>query len=87
MLFKRSSGQPMQADRRGLLIAACAGVAVGLLPGLGFVAPLARRFPKGFLWGAATAGHQIEGNNVNSDIWLLENVKPTIFSEPSLNAV
>jgi beta-glucosidase len=43
-------------------------------------------FPKGFLWGAATAGHQVEGNNVNSDIWVLEHVKPTIFAEPSGDA-
>ncbi|WP_267347158.1 family 1 glycosylhydrolase [Sphingomonas sp. GM_Shp_2] len=42
--------------------------------------------PKGFLWGAATAGHQVEGNNTGSDIWLLERVKPTIFSEPSGSA-
>jgi len=26
-------------------------------------------FPKGFLWGTATAAHQIEGNNTNSDWW------------------
>jgi beta-glucosidase len=26
----------------------------------------------GFLWGAATAPHQIEGNNVNSDLWARE---------------
>jgi beta-glucosidase/6-phospho-beta-glucosidase/beta-galactosidase len=31
-----------------------------------------RAFPEGFVWGAATAGHQIEGNNVNSDFWFLE---------------
>jgi beta-glucosidase len=43
-------------------------------------------FPKGFLWGAATAGHQVEGNNINSDIWVLEHVKPTIFTEPSGDA-
>jgi beta-glucosidase len=43
-------------------------------------------FPNGFLWGAATAGHQIEGNNTSSDIWLLENVKPTMFAEPSGDA-
>jgi beta-glucosidase len=43
-------------------------------------------FPKGFLWGAATAGHQVEGNNVNSDCWLLENTKPTIFVQPSGDA-
>jgi beta-glucosidase len=45
-----------------------------------------RAFPDGFLWGAATAGHQVEGNNVNSDIWLLEHVHPTIFREPSGDA-
>lgn len=44
-------------------------------------------FPKNFLWGAATAGHQVEGNNVNSDLWVLENVKPTVFAEPSGDAV
>jgi beta-glucosidase len=45
-----------------------------------------KAFPAGFLWGAATAGHQIEGNNVNSDFWFLENIKPTIFAEPSGDA-
>lgn len=39
-----------------------------------------------FLWGASTAGHQVEGNNVASDIWLLEQVEPTLFSEPSGDA-
>ena len=29
-------------------------------------------FPTGFLWGSATAGHQIEGNNTNSDWWARE---------------
>jgi len=33
-------------------------------------------FPDGFLWGAATAGHQIEGNNVNSDWWERETTIP-----------
>lgn len=40
----------------------------------------------GFLWGAATAGHQVEGNNVSSDIWLLEQLKPSPFKEPSGDA-
>jgi beta-glucosidase len=46
--------------------------------------PLA--FPKGFLWGTATAGHQTEGQNVNSDIWLLEHIKPSTYKEPSGDA-
>jgi len=29
-------------------------------------------FPRGFFWGAATAAHQIEGNNTNSDWWQAE---------------
>lgn len=40
-------------------------------------------FPKSFLWGVATAGHQNEGDNVDSDTWFLEHVSPTVFSEPS----
>lgn len=43
-------------------------------------------FPKGFLWGAATAPHQIEGNNVASDLWFIENQQPTIFAQPSGDA-
>jgi beta-glucosidase len=45
-----------------------------------------RAFPEGFVWGAATAGHQIEGNNVNSDFWFLENLTPTTFVERSGDA-
>lgn len=30
-------------------------------------------FPPTFLWGASTAAHQIEGNNVNSDWWQREH--------------
>jgi beta-glucosidase len=43
-------------------------------------------FPPGFVWGAATAAHQVEGNNVNSDLWVLEHCTPTLFEEPSLDA-
>jgi beta-glucosidase len=45
-----------------------------------------KSFPPGFLWGAATAAHQVEGNNVNSDLWVLEHCNPTLFEEPSLDA-
>jgi beta-glucosidase len=43
-------------------------------------------FPDGFLWGAATAGHQVEGGNVNADIWPLEWAKHSTFAEPSGDA-
>lgn len=45
-----------------------------------------KTFPSGFLWGAATAGHQVEGNNSGSDVWFLENIRPTVFAEPSGDA-
>lgn len=43
-------------------------------------------FPQGFLWGASTAPHQIEGNNTTSDLWYLEHQQPTVFQEPSGDA-
>lgn len=45
------------------------------------------RFTKEFLLGAATAAHQVEGNNKNSDCWAMEQMKHTSFAEPSLEAV
>jgi beta-glucosidase len=42
-----------------------------------------RDFPSGFLWGAATAGHQVEGDNTTSDTWFAEQVRPSVFREPS----
>jgi beta-glucosidase len=29
-------------------------------------------FPRGFLWGTATAAHQVEGNNTNNQWWMWE---------------
>ena len=43
-------------------------------------------FPQGFLWGTATAAHQVEGNNLNNDNWLMEHTPGTIFVEPSGDA-
>ncbi len=42
--------------------------------------------PKDFIWGAATAGHQVEGGNFNSDIWVLEHIKPSPYLEKSGDA-
>ena len=43
-------------------------------------------FPKGFLIGAATAAHQVEGNNIHSDYWIQEHLPHTSFTEPSGDA-
>jgi len=45
-----------------------------------------QKFPAKFLWGAATAAHQVEGNNINSDNWLLERAPNTLYQEPSGDA-
>jgi beta-glucosidase len=45
--------------------------------------PGARDFPEGFLWGAATAAHQVEGQNVNSDWWAFEHAPSTAARESS----
>ncbi len=71
-------------DRRTLI---ATGTALAASPALAATRQLSRRnFPQGFLWGASTAGHQVEGNNVVSDNWFLENIKPTIYSTPSGDA-
>lgn len=71
---------------RRSFLAGSAALAGGLAaPGLAGEGA-ARRFPEGFIWGASTAGHQIEGNNTASDTWFLENIEPTVFKEPSGDA-
>ncbi|SCP96971.1 glycoside hydrolase family 1 protein [Anaerobium acetethylicum] len=46
-----------------------------------------RKFSSDFLLGAATAAHQVEGNNTNSDCWAMEHMENTCYTEPSLDAV
>lgn len=45
-----------------------------------------KQFSNDFLLGAATAAHQVEGNNKNSDFWVLEHLPHTTYKEPSLDA-
>jgi len=40
-------------------------------------------FPQDFLWGTATAAHQVEGDNTNSDWWQWEHRQPSPVPEPS----
>lgn len=72
----------MELTRRSLIAATAALAATPA-----FARSSGRTFPRGFLWGAATAGHQVEGNNVNADTWLLENLKPTLYMERSGDAL
>lgn len=43
-------------------------------------------FPPGFLWGTATAAHQVEGGNWNNDWWAWEHAPGTPCAEPSGDA-
>ena len=70
-------------SRRTVMAAMAAGLAAGPARSN---RRTARAFPPGFFWGAATSGHQTEGNNTTSDMWLLEHLKPTIFDDPSNDA-
>ena len=87
----------MNSDRlaisRRMFLAGMAGYSLASLAGSAQVVsppPLPsagkKPFPKGFRWGVATAAHQIEGNNTNSDFWFLENIKPTVFVDRSGDA-
>ena len=38
-------------------------------------------FPDKFLWGTATAAHQVEGNNTNNDFWAWEQVPGHILND------
>ena len=69
-----------------LLPAASAMIGLNALVTTPAIGATTKRFPKNFLWGAATSGHQTEGNNVSSDCWVLENLEQSNFQEPSGDA-
>ena len=90
------SGEPM--TRRDLLHCASAAALAGIFTTAGVAgaasepitgprqAEKSKSFPEKFLWGCATAGHQVEGNNTNSDVWTLEHLPQSVFKEPSGDA-
>ena len=41
------------------------------------------KFSENFLLGAATAAHQVEGNNTNSDCWAQEQMIHSTYKEKS----
>ena len=73
-------------SRRTAIMTAAASAAALASRSHAAAAREARRFPRNFLWGSATAAHQVEGNNVNSDIWLLEGLPGSPFLERSGDA-
>ncbi|MCP3735915.1 family 1 glycosylhydrolase [Sphingomonas sp. RP10(2022)] len=70
----------LDTDRRAVIAGA---LGLGLMPG----AAVARAASPAFLWGVATAAHQVEGGNVNSDVWLLEQLSGTPFVDKSGDAI
>jgi beta-glucosidase len=72
----------MTVTRRELVLGAAAITAASqAVTTAGGTAKQPRALPKDFLWGTAISAHQSEGNNTNSDSWLQENIKPTLFKE------
>jgi beta-glucosidase len=90
---------PPDSKRRSFLQGALASALLGLVPRRSIArdalrpvasAPLppekSKSFPARFLWGCATAGYQVEGNNIASDLWALEHIPNGMFREPSGDA-
>ena len=74
-------------SRRSVMKAAGAALGAGYASqALAGAAGRTRAMPPGFLWGTAISAYQSEGNNTNSDSWITENIKPTLFKERSGDA-
>jgi len=74
----------MDISRRGLVLGAAALSAASQATATPAKQP--RALAKDFLWGTAISAHQSEGNNTNSDSWLRENIKPTLYKDRSGDA-
>ncbi|MFK4870387.1 glycoside hydrolase family 1 protein [Novosphingobium sp. ZW T3_23] len=76
----------IMSRRRLMQVAGAAAMMAGATPLFAAATRKPRVLRSDFLWGAATAGHQVEGGNVNSDSWVSEHLKPSAFAEPSGDA-
>jgi beta-glucosidase len=72
--------------RREALATLAASSLMSAVPSFAATKAKGIKAPKDFLWGAAISAHQSEGNDLNSDCWLLENLPDTVFKEPSGDA-
>ncbi|CAN5526332.1 family 1 glycosylhydrolase [soil metagenome] len=82
-MSKRDTAGGVGLARRELIAAAAFGAAI---PASARAAQHRRPAPAGFLWGTAISAHQSEGNNTNSDAWLMENLPQSMFKERSGDA-
>ncbi|WP_116091499.1 glycoside hydrolase family 1 protein [Sphingomonas crusticola] len=73
-----------EISRRTLIAGAAA--TIGYAGAADSIPPRRRLLPPDFLWGTAISAYQSEGNNTNSDAWIAENVRPTLFKERSGDA-
>ena len=69
-------------SRRQIVQAAAAIAGASALPQPMFAA--AKK--PGMHWGVSTSAYQVEGNNINTDIWMLEQMPGGFFKEPSRDA-
>jgi beta-glucosidase len=74
----------MTVSRRDMIAGASAVLAATQASAATTRAP--RALPKDFLWGTAISAYQSEGNNTNTDAWLMENMKPSIYKDRSGDA-
>ena len=83
-------------SRRELLRRASAAVAVGAMGRLSLgetamadqaaAAKGGGAFPGKFRWGCATAAYQVEGNDTNTDLWMMEYLPGSMFKDHSGDA-
>jgi beta-glucosidase len=96
--IERLVGEPVAKSmtRRELLQKASAAAVVGGMGKLSFgegamagaqaATEKGKAFPDKFLWGCATAAYQVEGNNTNTDYWMMEYLPGSMFKDHSGDA-